>query len=360
MNLRKNMVLLVSAAVTLVLVVVAVVFLVRFQGRYSRVAGSLQDQLAQLDRLRSRDPFPNTDNVALAEENHRRVEAAFDSLMGALSSDQFEAPDMEPAQFPLLLQRVLGGLNAVAVTNQVAVPPRFPYGFERYARQLPKKQHIPRLASQLNFIEAVCRALFATQVRDLTAVKRYVFEDAEGADLDGAGGGPFAMQGADPFAVRPDTAAGPAPGAAGAALGPGYVEEAHGLYTAERMVFSFSTGEIGVWDALNALASMDTFCRVTRLEIKSEAPTASPASLPGGPGPAGPMGAPVGAVPGMWPMEPGGMMPGMAGGTNAPVRITSREERVMAGKSELVSVELEVELFHFGPPPSVTNEENAL
>ncbi len=376
MNIRKYSVIIVSGAIALVLAAAALFFMFLFAGRFQKTAGNLAALRSRLDELNKRNPYPDERNVDLAGRSLTNLNLFGGRMLNDLLRDQYEPPAMEPAQFPLLLQARLGDLVQAADASRVVIADRF-FGFERYARSLPVKDDIPRLARQIHYVNETCRLLFASQVRDLASIERHVFEEEPGrlpGEAAAAGMPP-------PELMRRGSETPGATGSAEAAAG--YREDPVGLYVRERMYFTFSGKEKAIWDVLNALPkSRRVFCIVAEIDLSNE--TSKPqrvflqggaTALPGLPGmppvlPPGITALPPSSVP---PMavgagvtgEGGTVGEGVAGvalgpgeptfslptvtmiGTNQVIKMPPHEKRVVAGRNEVIKVRLGIDFYHF-------------
>jgi len=341
MNIRKNLGLVVSAAIAIPLIAVAVAFLVVFALRYAKVRGQLQSVQTRLEQLNRRRPFPNEENIRQLERNRAALDAEFRRTLSDMARGQFEPPPLEPARFSQELRGMGQRLARIAQTNNVARPPQFGYGFDRYFRgDLPRKDEMPRLLTQVNAVESVCSALFEAGIAEIVKVDRQVFEEQPGA----GGAAVSEMTGvAVRMPVGMETAVGPGGLPARALADPG------GLFSWERVAVEFVTRESGLWNALNALGRSRAYAVVAGISVVNE--TAKPqisveddsekSPAPPGGGPARPGFRPPPATPG------GEMMPEPGA---RPLRPPTREERIVTGRDELLKVRIEVDVFHFRSP----------
>lgn len=346
MNIRKNLALVVSAAIATPLIIAALVFLGIFAARYGKVRSELSATEKRLQELNRRKPFPSEENIRLLEKNRDVMDAAFRRAMEDLARGQYEPPALEPARFSQELREMNRRLTRIAQAHNVARPPQFGYGFDRYFKgDLPARGDMPRLLTQVNAVESVCQALFEAGIAEITKVERQVFEEQNVAGT----GGPAEFAG---VAVRMPVVAESA-SAGGGSLPAQQSADPGGLFTWERVVVEFTTRELGLWNALNALQRSPTFIVVSSLSIINETAkpqiaiedeaeragkTASSASRPG---------APTALPPGSE-MIPGAAAPGAPAA--APARPPSREERIVTGRDELLKVRLEAEVYRFQPP----------
>ncbi len=341
MNIRKNIGLVVSAAIAFALIAVALAFLIVFALRYGKVRGILQTTQTRLEQLNRRRPFPNEENIRQLERNRTQLDAYFRRTLEDMSHGQYEPPRLEPARFSQQLRGMSQRLARIAQTNNVVRPPQFGYGFDRYFRgDLPRKDEMPRLLTQVNAVENVCGALFEAGIAEITKVDRQVFEEQPGA---GGMGTPEMTGIAVRMPVGMETTVGPGGLPARALADP------DGLFSWERVAVEFLTRESGLWNALNALNRSRTFASVISISVVNE--TAKPQVAVEEDGEKKP------GVPGAGdgrsgfrppPAAPGGEM--MTGPGTLPLRPPTREERIVIGRDELLKVRLEVDVYRFLSP----------
>jgi hypothetical protein len=343
MNIRKYMVLMVSGTVTAVLAGVLGFFLYRSASDYSSVNAELEANTRELNQLGNRMPFPNEENVAQAAKNLERIEAYFGSTMEFFLKGQYTPPAIEPARFPQFLSRAILSMNQLASSNNVAVPQPFYYGFDRYSKgQPPATGAPPRLCRQVHVTETLVRALCAARIRDIVSIERHAFED-ETPPVAGAEGQPEA-------------------GVTGVAAG--YYRDPAGLFEKERLSLVFNAKESSVWEILNALPKLPTFCVASDLDMWNEmarpvminpADGSRRAGAPeaGDPGGLRPPGLPAGLPPGFPAGLPAGIpsaTPDSAGSAAVPTRPLKHEERIVAGRTEVLKVRLDVDFYTFHKP----------
>jgi len=327
MNIRKHFGLVVSGAVAAVLMLGAVFFLVRYLRAYSGLAGELRQAQQRLDQLNARKPFPNAENVEQLERNVGALRERLDEFVTRLRRSAYEPPVIEPAKFPLVMGQTLSGLRGVARENNVALPEGFQFGFDRYARQLPDRGSIPRLATQLHYVDRLGRVVLGARVVAIESLQRQPFEEAGATQTpDDDGGG---RRRREPVAD----------GGGGSALPRTLPGDPYGLSRRERFTLRFTVRENALWELLNRLATDEVFFVVADVALQNNA---KPQALSLDKAPA------VAAAPG----DTG------PGGTNR-VAVADREQRVVAGRDEILSVQLTVDVYDFGGRPAAATEEGA-
>jgi hypothetical protein len=375
MKTPKHFLLIGSAAAALLLLLVAGALAMRASVRLARVQADLGVREARWNELQGRRPFPSEENIVRLQREQTRLRAAVENLQVELTRRQYEPPVIEPAQFPLRLQTILRALHELALTNNVALPERFAFGFDRYARNLPLGEDLPRLSRQVQWVDEVSRALFIAQIRDLTAVERHVFEDEadRAAGTPGMPGGPGAMpslrdqmlgsRDADDSLFKPEF---------------GFLEDPEKLFIRERLIFRFTAREATVWKALNEMPRLPSFNIIAAIELVNEAPkpervtwteprddgtgggvpdapagmTTPMPPMPDWAGGRTPQGGPAGPAP-----MPATGPEATLGGTNLPPYMWSTEQRVVAGRTDLVQVRLALDFYYFRTPKASGAEE---
>jgi hypothetical protein len=246
-------------------------------------------------------------------------------------------------------------LTKMAETNNVSLPPRFFFGFTRYAEgALPEPQHLPRLTIQFQMIRKVCEIFFAESIQTLEIVQREEFEEEKkmpGEELID----PRMLQrmGRRPPKKSGTQRARPEP-----------TEEQ--LYSSERIVFEFTGDSRALWQVLNKLAQSSLFTVVREVDLVNEArPEAALEKVTKGRG--GTRGRPPAGM-GDLLLEPGMedafALPGAPPPGAEPDKAMAEElmrlshdERVVAGR-EMLRVNLDLELYRFkkdGPEEEQTD-----
>ncbi len=328
MNLKKNMVLVVGGAVSLVLILAALVLLLRFHSSYKKVNDELQGAVNRLAFLQSRDPYPSEVNVERMQKEVESLDAYYTNLCDRLRQTQIEPEPMEPSQFQLLMGRTLRRLTDQALASAVKLPSRFAFGFDRYVKgELPASADIGRLQIQLKEVDELCNLLYKAKVHEILSVSREVFErggESTGSASPSAG---FSRRGQP----AQDAGAG-APVARALSAG-----EQAGLFTREHFILSFTALDEVLKTVLNDMARSKMFMVVSRLELSNISKTMKKGAdiLPSPSAPAAPGFSLVGAPPAEGPPPVG-----------AKDTAATREQRVLAGR-EPIQILLEVDIYRF-------------
>lgn len=308
MTLRKNMGLMVAGAAALVLAGVAGFMLFKFRTVYQEVKHQLQSAQQRLDALHRRDPYPSDENVRLMETNFTVLDGYFDELFASLRKGQIEPVQMEPAEFPLLLEKTVRKLVSQARGANVELPVRFAFGFERYAMgELPEQQDVPRLVLQLKTIERFCEILFDARVTSILSVDRETFE--RGAVQDGRGG-------AEGRGRRSRSSYDAPPEEEDEAASKEWTDPS-GLFAKEHYVLTFMCRDSAIWQALNYLASRRMLTVVSDIRMANEQPLPKPEAEA------------------RQPIPTFAESPLRAAAPAKPKEMLTHEERVVAGREEI-------------------------
>ncbi len=307
MNWRKHMVLVIGGGVALLLMILALIFLLRAKGEYSRVNDELENSMRRLESLSRRTPFPSPDNVRRMEENLEALREKASEIQAFLQKGQVPQESIEAAEFPPLLERVIARIKQRAAESGVLLPEQLNLGLARYlAGELPSNEAIPRLVIQVNTMAALCNLLFQSRIQSLVGMDRQAFELAATPTAD------------EPVVVRRRVAV-DAPTVTQSQLPP--VAE-NPLFEVERITVVFTARDAVIWDVLNLLARSPLIAAVVDVQLAN--------TISDKIGKAQPV-API-----------GGDQPGMASITRYP----THEERVVAGR-ELVQATMVVDVYRF-------------
>ncbi|AKJ65453.1 Amuc_1100 family pilus-like protein [Kiritimatiella glycovorans] len=247
MKWRKHMLLIVGGGILAVLLIGTLVYTVREQVKALRVGGELKQQQERLRELNRRDPFPSKENVAQMKENVNQLQDHMVDLIELMRREQRPNENIAPVAFASLLGRTRERMVGWAEDARVAVPEDFSFGFSRYVQgTIPQDKYVDRLVNQLYAVETLFHVLCVSGVREVTDIKRDVFEQALRA------------------AAEPRTGRrGSRGGDQGQPAEAGSLEASHvdpdDLFTAERVQMSFNTKEAPIWRILHALSHSDRF-----------------------------------------------------------------------------------------------------
>jgi hypothetical protein len=307
MNWRKHMVLIVGGGVAVLSFILALLFMLRARGEYSRVNQELENSMRRLETLSRRNPFPSPENIRRLEENLSTLREFADRVDAALQKGRLEPEAIEAAEFAPLLERTLARLSQRAAESGVLLPERLTLGMARYAAgELPANETIPRLVIQLKSMDALCRLLFETRIHSLLNVEREAFEIVKPVSPE------------EPVVARrrggePQVPAAPT-------LPP---PSANPLYETERFTFTFQARDATVWETLNALARSPLIAAVVDVQLANTA-----ADKLGKAQPVSPIS--------------GGEPPGV----QTVIRYPTHEERIVAGR-ELIQATVTVDVYRF-------------
>lgn len=258
MNGKKNILLWVGAPVGGVLLVLALVFLGLEVSKYNKAKRVLETSENRLHAFYKSNPFPSDENVEQLRINTRVATKAFNALNSDLRVDQVDPPKaLDRSGFMNQFAATKTRLVDEASLVDAKLPDDFWFGFDRYREKLPKDaKDAPRLAMQLRMIDALCRMLYQSRIKELRTVRREEFE----ADPTGGGDrsrfGPASRGGgADPEDRSLEDVG---------LIGPGE------LFGRMHFVLEFTASEGSLLDILNQMAACRMFTVVTRLAMVNQ------------------------------------------------------------------------------------------
>lgn len=255
---RKHLPLYVGGGVTLVLAGVLGFLLFQQTGAYEETKDSLNNAQRKLVRLTNREPaFPSEVNVEQEKKQIETYREYKDNLFAAMREGQVELWESDRDGFRRRLQECLGNLDRDAKAHSVQLPPRFPFGFQRYiAGALPEDEEIPRLMAQLQAVTAICGILYDAGIAELRGVERTEFEkNAQAAANDENAGSRLRRRGRD--RGEEETAKKPTEL---------YVDPDR-LFCKEHFAATFTARDDALWKILDRLARGAPFIVVTGVTV---------------------------------------------------------------------------------------------
>ncbi len=171
--IKKNLLFVVGLAVSVVLLIGAVVFLIQASDAKEQAGALLQEKNQQLDALVKREVYPNRANVEAAKAEQKRVSTFISTARASFGA--FEtATSLDNASFKSLLESTIATLERQAGQSGVKLPGdkfSFTFGEQRKQLQLPSNTLAP-LARQLSDVEHLCQILFSAKVHSVLGLKR--------------------------------------------------------------------------------------------------------------------------------------------------------------------------------------------
>lgn len=365
-NWRKHLFLIVYLAGMVLAIALLGFFLFRGQSRYAAVKDDLQKQESTYQRLTEARPYPSKENVKVLETNRDRLQVFLASLRDRLCTGEVPVEPIQRAQFPVRLESTKRELERMAQSANTAMPLDFYFGFQDYEQgNLPRLDDVPRLMVQLDAVRAICDVMFREKVVELSGIARVRFdqgEDRKQAD--------FAMMDAmlqptrrGRSARRPKTTTNEEKEKeTPATVVPATRRE---LFRKEHLELSIVTKDENLWALIDALTRGPPFAVIT--DVSLESIMVSSENRPQARNVKALRGTPQGG--GMMPDffgefdMMGGMRgpatgarrrPGATGGTEKAeesLRNVPHDERIYAGRGELVRAEIGVDIYRFCLPP---------
>lgn len=146
---------------------------------------SLREENDAFRRFNDAAVFPSAASIASVKSNEVTWGAWYDAALVFAGRGDRDIPEETPPVFKQRLQSTVRRLQALPgeVDGKLSAPTFF-FGFERYlgeADALPRKDDIPRLATQLDFIEYFAETLAESGVKEVKSlVCREPKDDGEG------------------------------------------------------------------------------------------------------------------------------------------------------------------------------------
>lgn len=258
--MKKQQILsIVAAGVTLILLVGSVVVLWSALARTDEVARRRDGKREELERIYQEPVFPNRENVALIGAETTALVEWTSNLVARQRAVIPVESRLTPSQFMQVLQPAIRHLatKRTASGTQI-VPEGFAFGFDAYITggQMPVKEDIPKLALQLKLIHRLYEVLRDANVSSLQRVERFAFE----AVASRAEEAPSPLQGRRARLRLPTAAA--------AAAGAGTGEDPRALDGLHPFTLDFTARKSALLTVINSLAATDLFVVVNQVDVR--------------------------------------------------------------------------------------------
>lgn len=139
---------------------------------YTQVSENYDAQVARLQQLQNRTPFPSAENNAAYEKLTKEYQAKFEELRADVAKMQLPLEQISPQAFQDRLRAVVSEVEQKAEQNGVTLPDGFYMGFDKYQATPPSDQAAAPLLRQLGGIKKVVDALLDVKVAAITSINR--------------------------------------------------------------------------------------------------------------------------------------------------------------------------------------------
>lgn len=175
--IKKNLFFALGGLVALILMVLAIFYVLQSTKASAEVQEEINAQVAELQRLHEKEPFPSDENIALAKQEQQKVNEML------AESKAFFAPvsGFKPTDnhgFQELLGTTIFDLQKQASQIGVTLPAQYAFSFagQKNALQLSPTSIEPWLG-QLAEIRAICGILFQAKINELYGIQRVAITD---------------------------------------------------------------------------------------------------------------------------------------------------------------------------------------
>ncbi|HKS38663.1 MAG TPA: Amuc_1100 family pilus-like protein [Verrucomicrobiae bacterium] len=180
--IKKNLFLVVGGLIALALLAVAGWFWYTRKAAVDQVTAELNEQTAEFQRLMTRDPHPNQDNIEAARKEQERLTA----FLG--QARQYFIPavsftNLDKETFKGLLETTIFELVRDAEKAGVNLPGKYDFTFKTQRGSVVfAPETLMPLATQVAEIKALCDVLFRARVHSLVSLRRIpVAKEDEGS-----------------------------------------------------------------------------------------------------------------------------------------------------------------------------------
>lgn len=181
--IKRNLVFVIGAAVTLVLMALAGWYSYSGWSNNGQQREEITKAYEELNSLYASKPAPGdgkkVDNIKLAKEQQKEAQEFIQKLAGNLQSIP-SIPPLSPGvtniasrDYSAALQETIAQLQKEAANSSVVLPPRYKFSFEKQASLVTfAPGTVESLAVQLGEVKAICDILNQAKVNSLDGIRR--------------------------------------------------------------------------------------------------------------------------------------------------------------------------------------------
>jgi hypothetical protein len=176
--IKRNLLFVVGSVVSVVLMVLAAMYLMSGMGKNDAALEKLNSEYEQLKRLNSQNPHPGDDkidNIAAAKNQKKNADAVIGKAASAFTpiNPIPEGTNVTSAMFAGALRRTIDRMQLDAVRGGVQVPTNFYFSFTAVQNRIMFDQAgLQPLATQLGEVKAICGVLLDARINALDSVRR--------------------------------------------------------------------------------------------------------------------------------------------------------------------------------------------
>lgn len=149
---------------------------------YTEVSTQYDTQVARLQSLQNRVPFPNAENNATFSKLTGEYRAEYDRLLAQVAKMQKPIDTaLTPQAFQDRLRAYVSAVEAAAKQNDVKLPDNFYLGFDQYQGNLPSNEAAGPLARELDAVRLIVDRLVEIKVTEIAGIRRDLLPEEGGA-----------------------------------------------------------------------------------------------------------------------------------------------------------------------------------
>jgi len=249
---------------------------------FNESRSNLDNLKIQLEQHYKAKIFPSQENVKIELDNSKQADEWFNSLISMLSKGNIVRNERSPSLFITAGNKVRSSLKAKARKAGTVLPDSkssFAFGFERYTGTdgaLPKSEDVPRLIEQLVIINKISTILFQNGIKEMSSVKRDVFESTGALASEGAAEDNGNNRRRRNARNGRDRRHSQAAGGGSANVSQVGIISGDSHYAKMHFVFDFRAKEKALLDILNAFSTSKMFIVVTSVSLSKATPELVP------------------------------------------------------------------------------------
>lgn len=133
---------------------------------------SYNNDVRQIDALRSQVPFPNKTNLDALTGSVDKYRSELNTFKHQLSTLDEPASTASPQTFQDELRKAVDNISSSALKNSVSLPEEFYLGFDEFRTRLPSKEETPELYREFNVLKSLVNQLITLKVASINSLNR--------------------------------------------------------------------------------------------------------------------------------------------------------------------------------------------
>ena len=170
--IKRNLIFVISAAVGVALMGVAIFFLINSMGENQDSSDKIAQAVSELKTLQSKTPSPTEENIVAAKDEKEKMKAFINDFRKSFAPFP-PPPHTDDKEFQAYLRGTILELQVAASNAAVQLPPNYAFSFSSQVEKLGfSSECIQPWMEQLQEIKTICTILYGAKINYLESLQR--------------------------------------------------------------------------------------------------------------------------------------------------------------------------------------------